>query len=69
MDRTWFSERHIDKSLLKFVYAEIMENTYETLDDIIDFITEKSIKFLSFENIKTRLKNKVNGRKNTFFEF
>jgi hypothetical protein len=46
-----------------------MENTYKTLDDIIDFITETSIKFLSFENIKSRLRNRAGSRKNTFFEF
>ena len=46
-----------------------MGNTYETQDNIIDFITKTSINFLSFDNIKTRLRNRAGSKKNTFFEF
>ena len=67
--RTWYGPYQISSDLYTSLYVEIIQNSYETQDDIFDFITKTTTEFLSFVNIKTRLKNRVYSKKDTYFEF
>ena len=67
MEKTEAELKNLKK--LYSLYAEVIQNSYETQDSIFDFISKTTTEFLSFINIKTRFKNRVSSKKETYFEF